>query len=344
MEEKEESDNSRRPRGRIYYYDRQLLAAFKKDCEDLFDEYEKLNTLSFDEFANLWREKNYSFIFAGQNCALLLKEFLDDCFYSLKKYMVFPRSLNTQAAALYMLYGIYYKQPLRNWVKIRMTMEEFQKLLEFVQEMGNQDQLDVVFIFRKMLRDQVFLFVATRRPLGPEDRFVKKYEFYYNDTFASANTTTSLNKFKKIDSCDILEELEVTNNEYEKLLNKYSGKCQGLELAPSTIISDIRDALAEFSISSYQKPEPDKDHTGQIKKRAMRNKNAVYRASKKVKTAVDLDEDVDDPLAIKEDEPVEEKVQKQKKPGSSMKGSFMSRFNTVKKVAVKKETVKKGKG
>nr|CAH7712787.1 unnamed protein product [Callosobruchus chinensis] len=302
--------------------------AFKKDCEDLFDEYEKLNSFSFDEFANLWRTRNFSYIFAAQSCALLLREFCEDCFYTVKKYIVFPRSLNTQVAAIYMLYGIYYKQPLKKWVSIRLTMEEFQKLLECIQEMNNIGQLDSVYIFKKMITDRAFLYVPVMRPLGPEDRFVKKQELYYNDTFASANTNTSLTKFKDIESFDGLQQLEETTNEYQDLLNKYSDKCNGLELFPSTIVADIREALAEFSFKTvYKKPDIDVElqSINALKKRAMENQNAVYRASKKVKTAVDLDEDIDDPIPLPEEKEDGKKVKgkKLKKGRVSKKGSFM---------------------
>nr|CAI5847345.1 unnamed protein product [Callosobruchus analis] len=311
--------------GKIFYYDRKMNAAFKKDCEDLFHEYEELNSFSFDDFANVWRARNFSYIFAAQTSALSLREFCDDCFYTVKKYIAFPRSLNTQAAALYMLYGIYYKQPLKKWVSIRLTMEEFRRLLEFIQEMNNVGQLDPVYVFKKMFTDRAFIYVAARRPLGPEDRFVKKQEFYYNDTFASANTSTSLTKFKDIESLDELKHLEETTNEYQKLLEKYSEKCNGLEPFPCTIVADIKDALAEFSFKTVHKEpniEEELKTKDAIKKRAMENKKAVYRASKKVKTALDSDEDVDDPMSLPEEDDTNESKGKQLKKGrDKRKGS-----------------------
>ncbi|VEN58262.1 unnamed protein product [Callosobruchus maculatus] len=210
--------------------------------------------------------------------------------------------------------------------------------------MNNIGQLDPVYIFKKMWTERAFLYVAVRRPLGPEDRFVKKQEFYYNDTFSSANTSTSLNKFKDIESLDELKKLEETTNEYQRLLKKYSAKCNGLEPFPSTIVADIRDALAEFNLKTTDtrpNKEGDVDKLDALKKRAMGNKNAVYRASKKVKTAIDLDEDVDDPMSLPEEnsdqESKKDKGKKLKTGRACRKGSFIRLPTKNKPDTVKKE-------
>lgn len=69
-----------------------------------------------------------------------------------------------------------------------------------------------------------FLFVAQRKILGPEDRFIKSYEIYYNDTFSVSKVKNVENKFKElISESELLKELKTTNSEYEEKLKKYAG-------------------------------------------------------------------------------------------------------------------------
>lgn len=73
--------------------------------------------------------------------------------------------------------------------------------------------------------EEVFLFVAQRKPLGPEDRFLKSFEIYYNDTFSVSKVSKVEQKFSKlISESELLKELTVTNSEYQELLKKYAGK------------------------------------------------------------------------------------------------------------------------
>lgn len=75
-----------------------------------------------------------------------------------------------------------------------------------------------------MKLEAAFVYVALRKPLGPEDRFVKTFESYCNDTFGSSKVNATITKFNSINSSELVQELKKTNTEYEDLLNKYSSK------------------------------------------------------------------------------------------------------------------------
>lgn len=84
--------------------------------------------------------------------------------------------------------------------------------------------LDPVYIFSKMKIEEAFLFVAQRKPLGPEDRFIKSFEIYYDDTFTLTKVRKVEQKYKDlISESDLIKELAGTNQEYESLLKKYAG-------------------------------------------------------------------------------------------------------------------------
>ncbi|KAG5895501.1 hypothetical protein JTB14_034817 [Gonioctena quinquepunctata] len=295
------SKKSSQEKKSLYQYDRELASAFKVDCDELLDEFEKLQSFCYVDFAKIWNQNNFTYVFAGQSYVLLLREFCENCFFNVKKYIMFPRTLFTQIGALYLLYGLYYKQPLKGWVKIRLTLEEYQKINALIQEMKSRRELDSVYIFAKMKVEDAFLYVGLRKQLGPEDRLVKRYQIYYNDTFTSSKTQSSLAKFQEIcTSSELVDQLQTTNHEYQESLRKYSAKNTSISPFPSTIISDLQQAYRNFQKDETAPMEEEVEEEGDdettligkrtsIRNRAMANKNAVYRGSKKIKTAVDMD-------------------------------------------------------
>ncbi|KAJ8956263.1 hypothetical protein NQ318_014998 [Aromia moschata] len=277
----------------LYEYDKELAIAFKGDCEEFLQEYESMQSLGYDDFAKVWQLKRFTYVFAGQNYALLLRDLCENYFYIVKKFIMFPRSIHTQIGAFYLLYGLYYKQPLKNWVKIRLTLDEYKKITELIDTMKARQQYDALYIFAKMKTDQAFLYTALLKPLGPEARFVKSYELYYDDTFTSSKTESALSHFKGVLSeSELVSDLEMTNNEYQEQLRRYAAKCPSLAPFSSTIVEDLHAAF--FDIVNNQSNEQDVESPGksvkqQIKDKAMANKNAVYRGLRNVKTAADED-------------------------------------------------------
>lgn len=101
--------------------------------------------------------------------------------------------------------------------------------MELLDEMKNRGNYDPVYIFSKMKIDNAFVFVAQRKPLGPEDRFLKNYEIYLNDTFSVTKVRKVEQKFKElVGESQLVDSLSVTNSEYQELMQKYSGKKQSI--------------------------------------------------------------------------------------------------------------------
>lgn len=48
----------------MYEYDKQIAAAFKVDCEEFLEEFEKMKSCRFTDFSKVWHLKNFTFIFA----------------------------------------------------------------------------------------------------------------------------------------------------------------------------------------------------------------------------------------------------------------------------------------
>lgn len=48
----------------LFEFDKEIAAAFKADCEEFLEEFDKLNSFDFVEFARLWRKKQFTYVFA----------------------------------------------------------------------------------------------------------------------------------------------------------------------------------------------------------------------------------------------------------------------------------------
>lgn len=48
----------------LFEFDRELAAAFKADCEEFLDEFDKCNSFSFLDFAKVWKQKKFTYVFA----------------------------------------------------------------------------------------------------------------------------------------------------------------------------------------------------------------------------------------------------------------------------------------
>ncbi|XP_018570713.1 snRNA-activating protein complex subunit 1 [Anoplophora glabripennis] len=282
----------------LYEYDKQIAGAFKVDCEEFLEEFEKLKSLRFTDFTRVWQLKNFTFVFAGQKYALLLKELCENYFYIVKKFIMSSGSIFTQLGGIYLLYGLYYKQPLRHWVKIRLTLEEYKKITELIEEVKRRGQYEAVYVFAKMKVDQAFIYTALQRPLGPEDRFVKSYESYLDYAFSCSKNQDTFMKFNEIvQDGDLVKDIEKTNDEYQELMKKYAEKCPSLTPFTSNIVKVLQEAHSTLdkaeSSSKYEVPSPELSKTEKsqksVKAKAMTNKHAVYRGKRKVKTAIDID-------------------------------------------------------
>lgn len=94
--------------------------------------------------------------------------------------------------------------------------------------MKRQGQYEAVYVFAKMKVDQAFNYTALKKPLGPEDRFVKSYESYLDYAFNCSKNEDTFMKFNEIvRDGDLVKEIEKTNSQYEELMKKYTGNKEG---------------------------------------------------------------------------------------------------------------------
>ena len=80
----------------------------------LFDEYQSPR---FNHFIDIWKEMKFGLIFCGRQTFRELYEFTEDLFDLVKIQAMSPNNFGNRAAAIYLLYSLYFKQPTRPMVR-----------------------------------------------------------------------------------------------------------------------------------------------------------------------------------------------------------------------------------
>ncbi|RZB39085.1 SNAPc SNAP43 domain containing protein [Asbolus verrucosus] len=273
----------------IYQYDAQLALAFQADCEDLLQKFSNLGSFSFTAFSELWRETCFITVFEGQDFILMLQTFLENCFFVVKKFL-FLNDVYSQVGALYLLYALYYKQPIREWVKIRLTQTEADKLNDIIAVQKQNKSWEVVFIYCKMRLDGAFQYCALVQPLGLDAKFLKRYDLASEGIHKKTTRDCPVQKFKTFMENDpILTQLQETDKEYQSLVNKYKEKCNQLFVFPSAIGDELKKTYDNlFDVNTEELPN-EQGKLKEIKTRAMASTNAVYRAERSMVTGTDYD-------------------------------------------------------
>ncbi|KAL1488221.1 hypothetical protein ABEB36_015177 [Hypothenemus hampei] len=197
-----------------------IYFGLKKDIDNFLQQYEQKQSFDYSIFASLWQENHFTLIFSNTKCVKLLKTFCEIAFNLVKQYVISHSSLYTQTGALYLLYGLYYKQPIKDFVKVRFTMNEYESLKTFLNKITEKKQYVPLFIYTKMKLDEAFVFVVY-----PQSRSLKtKNVEHLNENIFESNTSDSLINFKQFFKSDLVETLENTCKEYEKKLAEFASK------------------------------------------------------------------------------------------------------------------------
>ncbi|KAK9886409.1 hypothetical protein WA026_016688 [Henosepilachna vigintioctopunctata] len=257
----------------ISTYDRFLTIAFQADVENFLLKFEKLYSLRFSDFASVWKEMQFSYVNSGQHYYTFIRQFVENCFFVLKKFIVYPKNIFTEVGALYLLYALYFKQLIKDWVKIRITLDEYLKLQDLVERLRQEQQLEPLFCYAKLLTNNAFEFVFQKKPLAPESSSIKcKLTL---DLKGILNEDNFLEKFTKT----------VTN--YKDALSKFSVENPGLGIFESTILEEIQSTVDSLEKSTEPMELPPEDNSiyerrTKIKDKAMSVRAANFNAGLKV--------------------------------------------------------------
>ncbi|XP_044763723.1 snRNA-activating protein complex subunit 1-like [Coccinella septempunctata] len=235
----------------IHEYNRILSVAFQADVESLLTEFEKSKSLEFQVFSNVWKKMMFSYVFSEQQYYTFVKNFMENAFLVIKKFIMFPRNIYTEVGALYLLYGMYFKQTVKEWIKIRVTLEEYEKIQDLIERLKSLYELEPLFVYNKLKKVDAFEYVFQRRIIAPELHYLKSCTDFVDDTFQSLNHKSVKEQLGNIlNEGNFLKNFEKTTENYRQALEHIADENPGLGMFKSTLIQDLHSLLDSETLSS----------------------------------------------------------------------------------------------
>lgn len=262
-----------------FTYHLQIASAFQKDCEKLLISFESEDDLSFKIFAKTWRNMNFSLIFNGTELTEELKFFIESCFSTIQKYIIFCEKTAIRVGAFYMLYGVYFKQPAKHKIRIRCTVEIFKFISNLAEKMQEKGTYDVPYLLQKLKLDSAFKLVISPNTYALEGRFMWQEkelkndifeEIKQGDPFLQTRTVLQSQEFYGLDSiCNV-------GNDYVDGLRKY-GISEKFCEAVTNLPAELETLLNEMKNSDRNSSEI-KNNAQKLKNKAFTSKVSQYRS------------------------------------------------------------------
>ncbi|XP_050296751.1 uncharacterized protein LOC126736448 [Anthonomus grandis grandis] len=241
-----------------------LYTAVKEDIDTLLAQFTKKQTLNYVDFALVWQSMQMTCIFCDQKNLRALKVLCDVCFTLLKKGIFDHPDIYNKIGCFYLLYGLYYKQPLKDFVKIRLTLEEYRSLKALMQTMCDKGQYDALYIFAKMKSDEAFVFVAHPKPMAivSGQKFDMPEE---TDNIVLQTFDRPVNSFKDIVKSENIQNLDETCKIYNAKMQELAKKYPSVSTFESSLVSEIKqeydDLFGSLQVKSENEGNPKIDST-----------------------------------------------------------------------------------
>ncbi|NWW32728.1 SNPC1 protein, partial [Panurus biarmicus] len=218
----------------------------KEDCEELLGAFLQADTVRFERFAELWRERRFHTIFYGRMRALernkLTKKTLDVA----QQYFLPPYSFQIRVGALYLLYGLYNAQLCQPKQKIRIALKDWPEIQKFQQDLLDSQHYDVAYIFRRLRLARAFHFTAMPKLLTYRTK-KRIEESYFKEEFRDP-----CNRVNSLITNDVLEEMMNIHDHYQKMKCVISADKSQPDKALSLIKDDFVVNLKDITLEHHE--------------------------------------------------------------------------------------------
>ncbi|XP_014242394.1 snRNA-activating protein complex subunit 1-like [Cimex lectularius] len=152
-----------------------IMAGVDADCSNLIVNFYRKMTCDFNAFVESWIEMEFYYIFSGRPSVIEMKYFTREILIIAKKLALSKFTKWERVGGLYLMFALFMTQPLENKVRIRIELEEWKTLREFVKNIV-QNSKEVGFCFYKLVHEKAFDFVFAEIPYSRERRKVEETE------------------------------------------------------------------------------------------------------------------------------------------------------------------------
>lgn len=213
-------------------YSGSFYGPLTEDVEDLLARFQQTDSVRFQEFSSLWRDRSFSEVFLGLSSGDL-KRFSRICMSTAVRFFMPPHSYQVRVGGLYLMFGFYHTQRTCPPVKIRLALKDWVHVQDFLRDSVNRDHHDVVYIFQKLLADKAFHFTAMPQVLT----FQKQQGPQTEEVYLSRDRGV-----QDLISSELLDELSSVQDHYEKL--KVTVGCR-VSMAHRDFSSRLMDCMSQ---------------------------------------------------------------------------------------------------
>ncbi|ERE74131.1 snRNA-activating protein complex subunit 1 [Cricetulus griseus] len=216
------------------------------DCEALLSRFQELDSVRFEDFAELWRSMKFATIFCGKMRNLKKNMFTKEALALAWRYFLPPYTFQIRVGALYLLYGLYNTQLCQPKQKIRVALKDWDEVNKFQQDLINAQHFDAAFIFRNLRLDRAFHFTAMPKLLSC--RMKKKIQ----QTEVTQKFKDPSDRVMKLITSDVLEEMLNVHDHYQNMKRAISADKSMPDKALSLVKEDFFDNIKNIVLEHQQ--------------------------------------------------------------------------------------------
>ena len=258
-----------------------IIAGIDEDLEatmfSALQAFEKEAGPRFSAFTKVWKESCFGCIFNGRESYRDLYEFTEEILERVKQsarpvYQNRERNHLLRYAGLYMMYALFFKQPCRPRVKLRLTLEEMKELQDLVEQARTENHWDVVYAWSKLFNEHAFHFTALPTQMGLE----MAIQLEQKKRMENLNSRGAQNEyFKSKEFYGLMKGMRKIHSKYTRLKGSLSNAEDETEKSLYFIDPNLPESLKEIIEPKEEPPEDelytDRDGIGS-KRRNLKNK------------------------------------------------------------------------
>ncbi|KAM9291240.1 snRNA-activating protein complex subunit 1 isoform 1-T1 [Morus bassanus] len=222
------------------------VPGLQEDCEELLGAFQEADTVRFERFAELWRERRFHTIFYGRIRALERNKLTKKTLELAQQYFLPPYAFQIRVGGLYLLYGLYNTQLCQPKQKIRIALKDWPEIQKFQQDLIDSQHYDAAYIFRSLRLARAFHFTAMPKLLNYRTK-KKIQENQFKEEFKDPS-----NRVNSLITNDVLEELMNIHDHYQKMKCVISADKSQPDKALSLIKDDFVVTLKDITLEHHE--------------------------------------------------------------------------------------------
>ncbi|XP_057715590.1 snRNA-activating protein complex subunit 1b [Corythoichthys intestinalis] len=229
----------------------------RSDFDELLAPFQQTDSVRFEVFSKIWREKKLGQIFYG-TVGCEKRAFSRLVLDMAIGYFMPPFSFQIRVGGLYLIYSLYHCQTASPPVRIRMALKDWDYVLSFEKDALGSQHLDAIFILRQLVFCKAFYFTAM-----PTLLTFKKTKKGMRTRMSNKFIARACGPQELIDR-DAMEELSNVHNLYCKLKSSVytveEGKRLGINLTRQNMLAQLRGYVLSYHNWQRRKQEEESEH------------------------------------------------------------------------------------